>query len=85
MGTLAGSTISLLTWPWMLCTFQGAVDIDSNGKPSYKKNPKLTNKLTDFSRIGTVPTDEIAINAKLMMISSVRVLFLKSFTLFFKK
>ena len=45
VGTLAGSTVTLLTIPWMMCTFQGAVDIDENGKPAYNKKPKLTKPL----------------------------------------
>ena len=43
VGCLAGSTIMLLTVPWALCVFGGAVDVDQTGLARYKGQPKLTN------------------------------------------
>ena len=40
VGTLAGSTIMLLTIPWFLSVFGGRVTI-IDGKPNYKGRPKL--------------------------------------------
>jgi Ca2+-binding EF-hand superfamily protein len=78
VGTLAGSTVTLLTIPWMMCTFQGAVDIN-DGKPAYKSKTKLTRGLLkNLSTVGTVPTDEIASNAKLMMVTSILYLIIQA-------
>ena len=67
VGTLAGSTVSLLTWPWMLCTFSGAVNLIRGENHTYNRKEKLTNSLLDFKNVGTVPTDEVKSNAKLML------------------
>jgi Ca2+/Na+ antiporter len=40
IGTLAGSTIMLLTVPWILCVYAGRVDI-VRSSPAYRKKPKL--------------------------------------------
>jgi len=37
VGALAGSTIMLLTIPWFLAVYAGRVDLDSSGKPVYRK------------------------------------------------
>jgi Ca2+/Na+ antiporter len=41
VGALAGSTVMLLTVPWILCVFGGRVNLDANGKVTYKSKPKL--------------------------------------------
>jgi hypothetical protein len=41
VGALAGSTIMLLTIPWFLSILGGRVDLDSQGRPNYRKSPKL--------------------------------------------
>jgi len=43
IGTLAGSTIMLLTVPWILCVYAGRVDI-VRSSPAYRKKPKLCAK-----------------------------------------
>ena len=42
MGALAGSTIMLLTIPWCLSVIGGRVDLDDQGRPNYRKSPKLS-------------------------------------------
>ena len=37
IGALAGSTVMLLTIPWMLSIKAGCVDLDASGEPAYKK------------------------------------------------
>ena len=37
VGALAGSTVMLLTIPWMLSIKAGCVDLDASGEPAYKK------------------------------------------------
>ena len=41
VGALAGSTIMLLTVPWILCVIGGRVNLDENGVGTYKSKPKL--------------------------------------------
>jgi hypothetical protein len=46
VGTLAGSTIMLLTIPFAFSIFNGRVDLDdanNGGMPNYRGQPKLTN------------------------------------------
>ena len=44
VGALAGSTVMLLTIPWILCIIGGRVDLDTEGKGMYKATPKLKNE-----------------------------------------
>jgi hypothetical protein len=37
VGTLAGSTVMLLTIPWFLAVLGGRVELDAQGKPMYGK------------------------------------------------
>lgn len=49
VGTLAGSTIMLLTIPWAISTFEGARDMNSEGKAAsdpVTHKPKFDNGLT---------------------------------------
>jgi hypothetical protein len=41
VGALAGSTILLLTVPWVLGIVAGRVDLDRDGNGSYTARPKL--------------------------------------------
>ena len=41
VGALAGSTILLLTVPWVLGILYGRVDIDKDGNGSYTARPKM--------------------------------------------
>ena len=41
VGALAGSTVMLLTVPWILCVIGGRVNLDENGVGTYKSKPKL--------------------------------------------
>ncbi len=84
MGTLAGSTVTLLTVPWMMCTFAGAVDVTPDGGNSYGKKPKLSKPLLkNLGTTGTVPTNEIPMNAKLMMATSVLYLIIQGPSFYF--
>jgi Ca2+/Na+ antiporter len=78
VGTLAGSTIMLLTIPWSLCHLLGRVDmVQTADGPhfNYKGKPKLSEKYTVFSwanlfETGVQVTDEIPTNAKIMLLTA---------------
>lgn len=42
IGTLAGSSIMLLTINWAVVLLGGRVDLDENGNPDYKSDERLT-------------------------------------------
>lgn len=76
VGTLAGSTIMLLTIPWSLCHFIGRVDIvrgaDGGETYNYKGKPKLSPGNSIFSLAGLASsgvqvTKEIPTNAWIML------------------
>jgi len=77
IGALAGSTIMLLTLPWILAVFAGRVSI-VDGKPQYKRPrdaPEYWQKLSDEdslslqgSGVGIGP--EIKTNAKIMIMTA---------------
>lgn len=84
LGTLAGSTIMLLTIPWSLCTYTGRVDLvdkatleDGPGaKPSgdvvaaYKRprSKKLTVPWYDFAGAGTEPDNAVMTPSAVIML-----------------
>lgn len=61
IGALAGSTIMLLTIPWSLAVIAGRVDI-VDGKPAYKRKPKLT---SDLSLSETLETTGVSLTEKI--------------------
>ena len=67
IGALAGSTIMLLTLPWILALIAGRVTC-IDGEPNYKR--KLVNK-SDWTMTGTgiSVTPEISFNAKMMLLT----------------
>lgn len=69
VGTLAGSTIMLLTVPWGMCQIMGRVDTDATGKALYAQRPKLTNGWS-LTKTGVTCTAEIPRNAKIMLATS---------------
>lgn len=78
VGTLAGSTIMLLTIPWGLCILGGSVGI-ADGVASYTvKKPKhgsLTAEEVRAQRMkgdvfGVMPSKTIALNARIMLVTS---------------
>lgn len=75
VGTLAGSTIMLLTVPWGMCSIMGRVNI-VNGQAKYKGKPKLTNGWGLYNT-GTQCTNEIPRNAKIMILTSLIYLFIQ--------
>jgi len=69
VGALAGSTIMLLTLPWILSVKAGLVDIDRNGKcTGYKKPAK--NRLTGEGKSGVQFLDGVTKNGILMVITA---------------
>ena len=78
VGTLAGSTIMLLTIPWSLCHLLGRVDMTQTAEGpqfNYKGKPKLSEKYTVFSWANMVETGvqvsgEIPTNAKIMLLTA---------------
>lgn len=65
VGTLAGSTIMLLTIPWALSIIAGRVDIKPNGEANYKK-PKLTEGNNSLWKSGVTVGSEIRTNSFIM-------------------
>lgn len=66
VGTLAGSTIMLLTVPWAMCQVVGRVDLDDQGRADYAARPKCSRGL-DLFRTGVACSAEIPANAKIML------------------
>mmetsp|Transcript_16664 Transcript_16664/g.35287 ORF Transcript_16664/g.35287 Transcript_16664/m.35287 type:complete len:583 (-) Transcript_16664:198-1946(-) len=70
VGTLAGSTIMLLTIPWFMAVLGGRVDI-KNGIPDYTTDQKLTHTgLSTLTKTGVKFRSQITANAKIMLITS---------------
>ncbi len=70
VGTLAGSTIMLLTVPWFFSNLGGRVDIQ-NGKALYKKKPrKLTQGLCACRQTGSEPGPSVKIGGALVGITT---------------
>eukprot|EP00811_Abedinium_folium_P027990 NODE_4295_length_1908_cov_27.651881.p1 GENE.NODE_4295_length_1908_cov_27.651881~~NODE_4295_length_1908_cov_27.651881.p1 ORF type:complete len:556 (+),score=164.06 NODE_4295_length_1908_cov_27.651881:203-1669(+) len=78
IGALAGSTIMLLTLPWLLAVWTGRVNIEG-GKPTYKKPdnaPENWDKLmppghANIFTTGVAIGSAVKANAKIMLITSV--------------
>lgn len=74
LGTLAGSTIMLLTVPWCICQFMGRVDLDAvTGRAIYGRRAgksKLENGAS-LTETGVRPTKEIPANAKIMLLTAI--------------
>lgn len=74
VGTLAGSTIMVLTIPYALCIFLGRVDVGKNKETGqeealYKRKPKLTVKgfSNTLTKTGAEPGADVPLNAKIMI------------------
>lgn len=68
VGTLAGSTIMLLTIPWAASLWIGRVDLSEDGsKALYKQRPKLTRPPGDVVHTGVQPSADIPFSAYLML------------------
>lgn len=82
IGTLAGSTIMLLTLPYAACIWLGRVDIEpTTGKPAYSKEQKLTLGLGwrhDYLHTGVQVAKDVPVNAKLLMLSALTYLLINS-------
>jgi len=78
IGALAGSTIMLLTLPWLLAVISGRVSIE-NGKPRYTRPNGATEHFeklkaddaTSIFRSGVGVGDEVRKNAKIMLATSI--------------
>lgn len=73
VGALAGSTIMLLTVPWAMSVFSGAVDlVGPDQTPNYKGSPKLSEKsfCASLSTTGVALTPEINKGAKMMLFTT---------------
>jgi len=68
VGALAGSTIMLLTLPWILSVYAGQVDMDDSGKCVGYKQPAGKKTLT--AQTGCCYLDGVTKNAWLMFITS---------------
>mmetsp|Transcript_35920 Transcript_35920/g.61852 ORF Transcript_35920/g.61852 Transcript_35920/m.61852 type:complete len:575 (-) Transcript_35920:547-2271(-) len=71
IGTLAGSTIMLLTIPWFLSILGGRVNLDKKGVPNYKGTPKLTPPGNfDLFNNGVQVSDMVHTSAYVMLLTS---------------
>jgi Ca2+/Na+ antiporter len=74
VGALAGSTIMLLTLPWVLSVFGGKVDMDENGATGYAKPAKSRDTSTSFFHSvmhqGIEFLDGVSKNANIMVLTS---------------
>merc|ERR1719359_639938 len=68
VGALAGSTIMLLTLPWILSVYAGQVDMDASGECVGYKKPSGKKKTT--SQTGCCFNDGVTKNAVLMALTS---------------
>mmetsp|Transcript_28455 Transcript_28455/g.28783 ORF Transcript_28455/g.28783 Transcript_28455/m.28783 type:complete len:551 (+) Transcript_28455:102-1754(+) len=79
VGTLAGSTIMLLTIPWFLSILGGRVSID-NGKPNYEGRPRLrpsSSWLNALQSTGVTVGPHVKTGAIIMLITSTTFLVLQ--------
>lgn len=68
VGTLAGSTIMLLTIPWAVCILLGRVDLSADGKTAlYSKRPAKLTKGWSLTRTGVQAAADVPANAWIMM------------------
>ena len=73
VGALAGSTIMLLTVPWGLSILGGRVDLDAEGVPDYRKNPKLSKKTSlhgELTRTGVAISETVSHGGIIMIITT---------------
>lgn len=78
VGALAGSTIMLLTIPWILSIYGGRVDIDhSTGRPTYSRRPKLSPGNNSLTGSGIILTSDVNKGGIIMILTSVTYLFLQ--------
>jgi hypothetical protein len=72
VGTLAGSTIMLLTIPYAASIWLGRVDLSADGSRAlYRQAPKLTRPAGDVTGTGVQPSAEIPRSALLMLATAV--------------
>lgn len=86
VGALAGSTVMLLTIPWVLAIIGGRVNF-KNGKPYYKDKSKPLPVLTDMStwgNVGVLLRPEIHRGSHVMMLTSLSYLLLQVPGLFYR-
>lgn len=72
IGTLAGSTIMLLTVPWILCVYAGRVDI-VRSSPAYSKKPKLsaTRFYDNLFHTGVAISSQVRQSSIVMMVTTI--------------
>eukprot|EP00741_Cyanophora_paradoxa_P001378 tig00000480_g1334.t1 len=65
VGTLAGSTVMLLTLPWAASLYLGRCDLDGNGQAIQKRCTK-----TSLTESGVTTDEDVPLNAKIMLATS---------------
>mmetsp|Transcript_8561 Transcript_8561/g.12782 ORF Transcript_8561/g.12782 Transcript_8561/m.12782 type:complete len:558 (-) Transcript_8561:146-1819(-) len=84
VGALAGSTIMLLTIPWCLSVIGGRVDLDDQGRPNYRKSPKLSpENVASLSATGAAISPHVQTGGWIMIGTSVTYLFLQGPGIFY--
>jgi len=73
VGTLAGSTIMLVTIPWAACALLGRVDINPDGNCNYtpKKGTEKLTKGYSLTETGVQPPSTIRIAAKVCILTTI--------------
>jgi hypothetical protein len=69
VGTLAGSTIMLVTLPWFACAFIGRVDIGADGNCAYGAQNKLTKGMS-MTETGVQPPSTIRGAARITLLTA---------------
>jgi hypothetical protein len=78
IGTLAGSTIMLLTMPWFLSILGGRVNLDSKTRlPNYKGSPKLDPGNSDLFNSGVTISKMVHMEAYIMLLTAMTYLVLQ--------
>eukprot|EP01138_Halocafeteria_seosinensis_P005145 gb/GECG01005260.1/.p1 GENE.gb/GECG01005260.1/~~gb/GECG01005260.1/.p1 ORF type:complete len:572 (+),score=71.43 gb/GECG01005260.1/:1-1716(+) len=67
VGTLAGSTIMLLTVPWGLCQLMGRIDLTDKGKAQYDREALKLRNGCSLRKTGVGTTKEVPRNAIIML------------------
>lgn len=70
VGALAGSTIFLLTAPWVVAFLAGRVSRGPDGNPNYANNPKLDPNCR-WSNIGISFSKDVTISGKIMLVTMI--------------
>jgi len=80
VGALAGSTIMLLTIPWVMSIIAGRVNLDPSGQGAYDKSKdnRLTHDKWSLTQVGVNCDSGVALTAKLMLLTALPYVLIQS-------